>query len=258
MKTSVTLILIVCSAFILTVSCKKKDGITPANTSTSSGKLVLKTNATMAGKDLTLNKYYALNSNDSIKIETFKFYISNVKLKNKTTGVWFSVPESYFLFDQSNASSQLNAFALNNIPVGEYSEISFYTGVDSLTNSTEVIANKIAALSPANDMIWEWNTGYIFYKLEGFYKNVNQTTNKGILSYQLGSNATLSKQTLVLPASIQIQDDAINVVALHADVAKLFTGANTIDVNTTNNVIQTGDMGKLTQNYSNMYTITAQ
>ena len=212
----------------------------------------------MGGQNVVLNKYYALNSNDSIKLVTFKFYVSNVKLKNKTTGIWFNVPNSYFLFDQSNAGSQLNAFSLTNIPAGEYAEISFYTGIDSLTNSSEVIANTIPALSPANEMLWTWDTGYIFYKLEGYYKNVNQTTDKGKLAYYLGSNKTLSKQSFVLPATIHIQSDVANVISLHADVAKLFTGTNTIDVNTTNSVIQTDDNIKLLQNYSNMYTISAQ
>lgn len=263
MKTLLLTIWVLFSALVLTISCKQKNEITPANTTTkdtisATGNITIKTEGRFNDQNLALNKYYALNSNDSITISTFKFYISNIKIKNAVTGAWFSVPNSYYLFDQTKAGSGLNSFALANIPAGEYSEIMFYTGVDSITNSSEVIAYAIPALSPTNDMIWAWHTGYIFYKLEGDYKNANQTTKKGSYYYNVGSYSTLSKQSFLLTKNLIVNKKQTSQLLLHANAAKLFTGTNTIDVNETNTVDQTGDTYKLMQNYSAMYTITTE
>ena len=81
--------------------------------------------------------------------------ISNFKLK-KSDGTWWIHPESYFLVDLSNDLS--TTLDLGSVPSGEYTELSYTIGVDSLRN---VSGAQSGALSTTNNMFWSWNTGYI-------------------------------------------------------------------------------------------------
>ncbi len=100
---------------------------------------------------------------DTLNFSTFKMYISNIKLKN-TDGSYWSENESYHLLDLSNPSSLL--VNLSKVPVGNYTEIEFTLGIDSLRN---VSGAQTGALATTNNMFWSWNSGYIFVKAEGTY-----------------------------------------------------------------------------------------
>ena len=58
---------------------------------------------------------------------------------------------------------------LKNIPAGDYNQITFTIGVDSL-RSTMDVSKRPGVLDPAqghDGMYWTWNSGYIFFKMEG-------------------------------------------------------------------------------------------
>jgi hypothetical protein len=69
-------------------------------------------------------------------------------------------PEDYYLVD---LAKDQYAFTLQAEP-GTIRQIRFLLGVDSLAN---VSGAQTGALDPLNDMFWTWNSGYIFFKLEG-------------------------------------------------------------------------------------------
>ena len=236
----------------------KKNEVNPVLIDSTAGIININVDANFSGEALVLDKYFSLNSNDSIKVSLFKFYLTNIKFKNSITGAWVIVPNSYFLFDQAHASFSSNLIRIPNMPAGEYSEIAFYTGVDSLANTNEVIANSIPALSPTNEMIWSWSSGYVFYKLNGMYKNVGQMYDKGPFVYDVGSNATLAKHDFVFTKKLVVKAKATSIVDIHADAAKLFTGTSTIDVNTNHDVTAGPATIPLMQNYSNMYSIVVE
>ena len=98
---------------------------------------------------------------DSLNFSTFKYYVSNFKLK-KSDGSYWVHPESYFLVDLSNSESLELSFS--DIPAGVYTDLVFTLGVDSLSN---VDGAQTGALSVANEMFWSWNSGYIMLKAEG-------------------------------------------------------------------------------------------
>jgi hypothetical protein len=126
---------------------------------------------------------FALNTNlvhpmtgDTMNFTKFKYYVSNLKLK-KADGTWWIHPESYFLVDLSNqATSTLD---LGAIPSGEYTELSYTLGVDSLRN---VSGAQSGALSTTNNMFWSWNTGYIMIKAEG----LSPQSTSGTFAFHLG------------------------------------------------------------------------
>ena len=92
-------------------------------------------------------------------INKFRYYVSNVFLKNKAKN--FKPQENFYLVDENIPESKHLSFS---IPEGNYEGIKFLLGVDSLHN---VSGAQTGALDPAKDMFWTWNTGYVMAKLEG-------------------------------------------------------------------------------------------
>ena len=98
-----------------------------------------------------------------------KYYVSNftlVKADGSETNF-----KNYQLLDASEPSSL--TFALDSVLNGEYTSVKFLIGVDSSRNHTGV---QDGALDPVHGMIWSWNTGYIFFKHEGNFKDSTGTT----------------------------------------------------------------------------------
>jgi hypothetical protein len=107
------------------------------------------------------NQYCLLNELDSIKIETFKMYISSIELYDVNKMVW-KEENSFHLLDAAN-SSTLNIFL--KIPSQiKYNQIKFNVGVDSLTNVSGAMGGD---LDPTKGMYWTWQSGYINVKIEG-------------------------------------------------------------------------------------------
>ena len=73
---------------------------------------------------------------------------------------------SYFLIDESNVAAHE---AELSIPEGEYKTLSFVLGVDSLRNTMDVSQRTgvLDVSGAATDMYWSWNSGYIFFKMDG-------------------------------------------------------------------------------------------
>ena len=172
------------------VSCKKEKK-TEENPTT--GSVQIKLHHLWNADSLILDSQYVHpTSNDTFSFTTFKYYISNIKLK-KTDGTWFSVPDSYYLIDLNNGST--NSLTLSNVPTGDYSEISMLFGVDSTRN---VSGAQSGALSTIHGMFWSWNTGYIMLKAEG----VSPNSSSGSYAFHLGgfqgANSVLKIKNFVL------------------------------------------------------------
>ena len=116
------------------------------------------------------------------RLTKLNYYISNIKLRT-TGGNEFIVPQdsSYFLMTENEEESQ--EVKIRNIPAGDYNEITFTIGVDSL-RSTMDISKRTGVLDPAqghDDMYWSWNSGYIFVKMEGTSPSAPADQEKQIL-----------------------------------------------------------------------------
>jgi hypothetical protein len=165
-----------------------------------------------------LEQEYVLNNNDTVKFNTIKYYISNVKLR-KTDGTWWSAPESYYLVDASNSSSAI--LSINDIPKADYNSISFLIGVDSTRN---VSGAQTGALAVSNNMFWSWNTGYIFSKFEGLS---NQAMG-GSFTYHIGgfsgpNNALQQVELSTNGELLQIKPEANPQAHLLVDLSQIWT-----------------------------------
>jgi hypothetical protein len=139
--------------------------------STTTAQVTLQFDHRAEGKKLVLNTgTYKTSANDLVTISLLQYYISNIQLI-KGNGDKYTVPKatSFFLVKESIDSSKSIVL---NVPDGVYSAITFLVGIDSLT-STLGIEERTGVLDPGKDMAasesmyWTWNSGYIFFKMEG-------------------------------------------------------------------------------------------
>lgn len=232
-------------SIVLFSSCKKD--ATAEYNSTLKGKISVEFDNIVGSQDLQLNTGSYTNSSSQVyKVTKLKYYVSNFKFTN-VDGSVYTVPQdsSYFLIDESDINRREAAF---KIPEGEYKTLSYTLGVDSLRNTMD-ISKRTGDLDPtgiASDMYWGWNSGYIFFKLEGTSSAV--TSMGGVFQIHVGgfggySSATannLKNITLDLTtrgnAKVKASNATETNIHLMADINKVFTGTNTISLATTNMV----------------------
>lgn len=109
---------------------------------------------------------------DTLSLETFKCYISNVKLEF-TDKTQYKESNSYHLLDLDSVHSF--KFELPKTTNKKISKITFNVGIDS-TTSTSGIQNGV--LDPMNGMYWAWQSGYINFKIEGKSSSCNTRHHK--------------------------------------------------------------------------------
>lgn len=99
--------------------------------------------------------------NQTVAIETLKFYVSNIVFL-KGENVVYSESNSYHLINFENDSSLNLHIAVSTNKA--FDSIRFCIGIDSVTNMAGVMNG---ALDPTNGMYWTWQSGYINVMLEG-------------------------------------------------------------------------------------------
>lgn len=127
---------------------------------------------------LELNKKYVSESNDTLMVETFRCYISNIQIQYGDNSV-FTQKSSYHLLDFDNP----NSF---QIPISKKSDkmiskVTFNVGIDSLTNTAGAMAGD---LDPIKGMYWAWQSGYINMKIEG--KSTSCKTKQNAFQFHIG------------------------------------------------------------------------
>jgi len=247
-------------AFIVVtlVSCKKDD--VPENN--NPGRLSVEFDNIVDGQNLFLNTVtYTNSSGENYKVTTLKYYISNIKVTN-TAGAEIVVPQdsSYFLIDESDAASHS---AEVTVPKGDYKQITFTVGVDSLRNTMDV-ASRTGVLDPAaggNGMYWSWNSGYIFFKIEGTSPASAEAGNAfmyhigGFGGYSSPTINNIREVTLDLTAGgiAKVAADGESNIHLMVDIAKLFNGSTQLSI-AANPVVMFGDFsGNIANNYSAIF-----
>lgn len=151
---------------LLFLSCKKDVKIeTPVPAPDKAPQAVFNFEASVNGRPLGPGTYTNA-AQDSFTVSKFNYYISNIKFK-RADGSVYAEPESYHL-NQHLAGRE--SFTVTHLPEGTYTDIEFTIGVDSARN---VSGSQTGALDVGQGMFWDWNTGYVFFKIEGLCKTAN-------------------------------------------------------------------------------------
>lgn len=195
------LLLSLLSALVLAggiLSCKSNDPSAEA----ARGTLTLQLDNVVGNEDLVLQTgRYTNSSGEAFTVTTLNYYLSNFRFK-QANGSEYVVPQdsSYFLVKESDKTSQLITFP--NVPAGQYSAVTFTIGVDSLRSVSDIgkrkgVLDPAGSVTAANDMYWEWNSGYIFLKLEGTSPAAPlDATGRNTFQYHIGFFGGLVTKTI--------------------------------------------------------------
>lgn len=192
---------------------------------------------------------YTNAKSEKFRITELRYFISNIKLFNEDGSI-YTVPqeESYFLI---NAADRHSRFTKVDVPEGNYDKIQFILGVDSLRSAMPVEKRTgVLSFNPENghdgsNMYWGWNSGYIFFKLEGYCDQISDdqsgdpTGNKRF-RYHIGGFGGYSTPTInnIKEITIDLKNAGIaqvrnglrSNVHLFVDLMKVFNGPNTFSI----------------------------
>ena len=121
-------------------------------------------------------KYFSSTITDSISIESFRFYVSNISLL-KNDKIVYQPKGSFYLIDLEKKLQ----IPMNTDTTLDFNSVKFNIGIDSLTNVSGVMGGD---LDPTNGMYWTWQSGYINFKLEGKSKLCN--TRNNLFQFHIG------------------------------------------------------------------------
>lgn len=208
-------------AIVALASCKKEDPKPVSAPEKGNVKINLAHHWVTPNANFTLNaEYVHPETEDTMVFTTLKYYVSNFRLK-KSDGTWWSHPESYFLVDLSDPSSAM--LTLTGVPAGQYTDMEYTFGVDSLRN---VSGAQTGALAISNNMFWSWNSGYIMLKAEGTSPNSSTGSFAFHLGGFTGSNNVVSKLQAEFNISLNITDGHQSEVHMLVYPDKLWNASN--------------------------------
>ena len=210
---------------------------------------------------------YKNSLGEDFTVTTFNYFVSNISLK-KDDGTVQKFPDQYFLIRQADAKSQ--TIQLPNVPSGNYGELTFMIGVDSL-KSISPVAQRTGVLDVTSygddGMYWSWNSGYIFMKLEGI-SSVAPVRTSGQKLYQLhvggygggfdgGAKVANNLRTITLPITTPatVRGNVAPVIHLLIDAKKIFDGPDKVSLATTNNVHSPALGTPIADNYRGMFVV---
>lgn len=210
--------------FSTIISCKKDDQpVKPY------GKVAVSFTNMIGDEALQTGPIRYVNANgDKYSVDLLKYYISHFTLiAEDSTEVESSNHE---LIDQADPASM--RFTLDSIPNGRYTGIRFYIGVDYDHNHR---GDQSGDLDPVHGMLWTWNTGYIFFKHEGSFKDGADATQP--LFFHLGTDRALSSVRQTIPAfEVAGNNRTLN---LKFDLNKVYNGSSVINFQIDNNRMST-------------------
>lgn len=195
----------------------------------TNGTLVLKFNNLFNNQAVEFGKEYTNAHGEKLTLKTLNYFISNIKLTLKGGGEYIVPQDScYFLVKQSDIGTQ--QIVLHNLPAAKYTAISFMVGIDSTRNTTD-ISRRTGTLDvggTAKGMYWSWNSGYIFFKMEGQSPVIPDSVGNNFY-YHIGGFGGFQSKTInnIRTKSLSFNESVSNknkipVINIDVDVAALF------------------------------------
>lgn len=212
------------------------------------GELLLRFNITANGKTLTLNDSSYTNAfNESYQVTRLKYYISNIVL-NAYNGVVYN--DRVFLLEAGGTDS----IAMPENTANYYS-LEFLVGVDSTLNCSGA---QDGALDPLNGMFWTWNSGYIFFKLEG-YSSASKADLQRI-EHHVGGYRYPNKASrlikLELPKTLEVKKGSRHIITVNMDLDKYWKGVSDIKIADQALLMTPGGLAiKAADNFQKMFSV---
>jgi len=159
------------------------------------------------------------------ELEKMYFFISDLKLGEEL------VKDEVLLVDIGDA--EFNK-AVTSIKPGSYNNINFGLGVEERWNNQDPSVHDIDHVLGAGhgDKQWNWETGYIFYKLEGKYSTYDDGELDGRFSFHMGRDDFY--RTVSFDKTLNVVKDGTTEIELNIDLKQLFFENSDIDLKSKN------------------------
>lgn len=239
MKTTIKLTLISLTLFALfTTGCKEKGCTDPfaVNFDIEAEKddesciypeLTLHLHQMVGDQELTIDQEYTVNGT-KISFSLFQYYLSGFQIMDMD-GTGYGIDDVYLL-----GKTDKMHYPVGTIRGGHAHMLRFNVGIDAATNAQSEADfaawdadHPLAAQTPS--MHWNWNLGYIFFKVEGKVdSNGDGVLNQNFI-FHVGTDNMLRETTVMVHKDIASADEAIH---LKVDLAKVVENIDfSIDTN---------------------------
>lgn len=264
------------SMLLVLAACSKKNDPTPEFEENNLAPLSVEFDNIVGERTLSINNTgspYRNAAGEPFSISKLQYFISNISVTT-AEGKTYTVNQdsSYFLINGADRSTR---FTKVRVPEGDYTNLKFTIGVDSL-RSTMAVDKRTGVLDPAaggsmedGGMYWGWNSGYIFFKMEGKSDvvsndvNGDPTGNKQF-KYHIGFFGGYSAPTLnnikVINVDLRtagvakVRKDRQSNIHLLVDVMKVFNGKSPFKIAENPNVMFSDFSAQIAANYTDMFT----
>ncbi|MBC7449675.1 MAG: hypothetical protein H7330_16615 [Hymenobacteraceae bacterium] len=223
----------------------------PAPTATNTLTLEFQHNAPGDTLPLRLNTPYQTAAGQTYRLDKFVYYVSNIKLRRADGTAW-AEPHSYHLLRVAGIPADNPTVAVAAVPVGAYTAIEFSIGVDSAANHH---GDQQGALSPNEGMIWNWNTGYRFWVLEGDFLPAGDTART--ILHHIGADRLYRTVRLPFPTAPTVTTTTAPTAHVYVDVTRFFTSVNLADPQQRNSMTTTDAtlLPRLADNVTTMFRV---
>jgi hypothetical protein len=248
------LLLIQFSAFRAALPAHRENHNLHAETIPNNYNIVIHFRAVADAQELEFGKTYKNFFEEAYTVRKFKFYISNIRLTNTSSGKMTVLnSDEYFLIDFSDTASTTIQFSAASCT---FNQVSFMLGVDSMHNTSGA---QTGALDPVKGMFWTWNSGYVAAKLEGNAPVSNQPDR--LMEYHIGGykypNKVAKDIDIVTARELKALPGKTIELTITANAGAWFHGAHDIRISETPSCATPGTLAKnIAENYANMFTLT--
>jgi hypothetical protein len=149
-----------------------------------------------------------------------KYFVTNAVLVQHD-GTEYKL-NNYDLIDEFD-KEKFSTIEAGNIPGAHYTKLKFYVGLDKKRNHEGA---QDGDLDPLYNMIWSWNTGYIFLKHEG--QLITPTNDTVVMQYHIATDDALRQ--IEVPIDLTVEGNPIQL-NLQFDLNKIYN-APKVDINT--------------------------
>lgn len=215
-------------------SCSKDNDDNGEDLTGQKGNLLLKFDNAVGDQDFIFNTSYNKSNNESYKLSTLKYIISNVRVKDNNGNTYTYPTESnIFIVNEADANNAGEIYiTLGDVDAADYTEITFGLGVDQERFALGADGQgDFLDLASDEGMMWSWATGYRFVRFDGTYSTATLTDEP--LNIHMGSVGTsldnYREVTLTFPNTVRVRDNKSPEVHIKADIAKVFDGATSVN-----------------------------
>lgn len=230
---------IVCMAVLL-LACSEDEPVKPAVPTKGSLKIAFEPLVNSSPLKLFEERYRSPAA-DIFEIHQFKFFVRFRSISSENT----KQERSYF-YKLINFDSEvtISSFVIDSLEVGEYNQLVFDVGIDSVNNHS---TDRLGELAPGSGMTWDWNTGYKFLLLEGKYYTPQKS---GALVFHIGEDRNYKSFSFALPSTIKIENGKTSEIKIAVEINEMFSNPHSIDFDTVNEAMFGSEAAKIADNYA--------